>query len=102
MREVIDVRGGALALCGSIVLLALAAPAQAATGGAQPNSTAFGSLPTGGAAVDGAQLAATPAPTAEKTGRAAVAPDGVPEAVRAAIASANEIVGRPYRWGGGH
>jgi hypothetical protein len=86
---VIDVRGGALALCGSIALLALAAPADAATGGAQPNATTFGALPTGGAAVE---------PSAESTG----APSGEPAAVRAAIAAANAIVGRPYVWGGGH
>ena len=35
-------------------------------------------------------------------GRTAVAPSGAPRAVRAAIAAANRIVGRPYRYGGGH
>ena len=83
-------RGGALALCGSVLLLALAAPAYAATGGAQPNTTVLSGVPTGGAV-------ATPPPA-----HSATAPSGVPDAVRAAIASANDIVGRPYVWGGGH
>ncbi len=34
-------------------------------------------------------------------GRAAI-PRGAPKAVRAIIAAANRIVGRPYKWGGGH
>jgi len=85
------VRGGALALCGSVLLLALAAPADAATGGAQPNTNGFSSLPTGGAAA-----------TAIATPPAATDTDTEPAAVRAAIASANAIVGRPYVWGGGH
>jgi hypothetical protein len=32
----------------------------------------------------------------------AVPPPGVPPAVKAAIAAANHIAGRPYKWGGGH
>jgi cell wall-associated NlpC family hydrolase len=32
----------------------------------------------------------------------ALAPPDAPEAVKAAISGANEIVGRPYQWGGGH
>jgi hypothetical protein len=32
----------------------------------------------------------------------AIAPPGAPAAVKAAIASANQIDGRPYVWGGGH
>jgi cell wall-associated NlpC family hydrolase len=32
----------------------------------------------------------------------ALAPPSAPEAVKAAISAANEIVGRPYIWGGGH
>jgi cell wall-associated NlpC family hydrolase len=32
----------------------------------------------------------------------ALAPPGAPERVKAAISGANEIVGRPYIWGGGH
>jgi hypothetical protein len=32
----------------------------------------------------------------------AIAPPGAPSAVKAAIAAANHIDGRPYVWGGGH
>lgn len=32
----------------------------------------------------------------------AVAPAGAPQQVIAAIAAANKIVGKPYKWGGGH
>ena len=32
----------------------------------------------------------------------ALAPPNAPEAIKAAITAANEIVGRPYIWGGGH
>ena len=81
-------RGGALAMCCSALLLALAVPADAASGGAQPN------IPTGGATVT--------ASATLKTARAAVAPAGAPAEVQAAVAEANEIVGRPYVWGGGH
>ena len=34
-------------------------------------------------------------------GKAAI-PRGAPKRVRALIASANRIVGKPYKWGGGH
>jgi cell wall-associated NlpC family hydrolase len=34
-------------------------------------------------------------------GKAAI-PRGAPKRVRALIASANQIVGKPYKWGGGH
>jgi hypothetical protein len=95
---VIDVRGGALAMCCGALLLALAVPADAATGGAQPNTTVPGAeLPSGGATV---VAPATTTPT--RTARSAMAPAGAPAAVRAAITEANAIVGRPYVWGGGH
>ena len=32
----------------------------------------------------------------------AIAPAGAPPQVQAAIAAANRIVGKPYKWGGGH
>src|SRR6478752_6962698 len=34
-------------------------------------------------------------------GKAAI-PRGAPKAVRAIIAAANQIIGKPYKWGGGH
>ena len=36
-----------------------------------------------------------------RDGKAAI-PRGAPERVRAMIAAANQIVGKPYKWGGGH
>jgi cell wall-associated NlpC family hydrolase len=40
--------------------------------------------------------------TAILLGRTALAPPNAPEAVQAAISGANQIVGTPYVWGGGH
>jgi hypothetical protein len=97
---VIDVRGGALAMCCGALLLALAVPADAATGGAQPNTTtATGAVPSGGATVVAPAAIKRKATARSST---ASAPDGAPSEVREAIAEANEIVGRPYVWGGGH
>jgi cell wall-associated NlpC family hydrolase len=39
---------------------------------------------------------------AELYGGHAIAPPGVPLAVKRAIAAANQLRGRPYAWGGGH
>src|SRR3954463_5373111 len=101
-----DVRGGALAMCCSALLLALAVPADAATGGAQPNGSGLSTgVYSGGAAATPAPAPApAPAPTAvaSVSGRIAAAPAGAPVAVTQAIARANAIVGRPYVWGGGH
>jgi hypothetical protein len=36
-----------------------------------------------------------------RNGKAAI-PRGAPKRVRAIIAAANKIVGKPYKWGGGH
>jgi len=53
-----------------------------------------------------AQVSAASAPTARAAlaadGRTAVAPPSAPPAVHAAIAAANRIVTKPYRYGGGH
>jgi hypothetical protein len=96
---VIDVRGGALAMCCSALLLALAVPADAATGGAQPNNDVQTHALSGGATV----LAPAKAKAkAHAEASAATAPADAPAEVRAAIEQANEIVGRPYVWGGGH
>jgi cell wall-associated NlpC family hydrolase len=53
----------------------------------------------------GAQSVPAPAPTANATLGAdgkAIAPAGAPPEVVAVIAAANEIVGKPYKYGGGH
>jgi peptidoglycan hydrolase-like protein with peptidoglycan-binding domain len=42
------------------------------------------------------------AATLAPDGRTAIAPPDAPPAVQAAIAAANAITDRPYRWGGGH
>ncbi len=66
---------------------------------------------TGGAAYAAPEPPAGPTlaaarPTGTATlapdGRTAVPPAGAPAAVRAAIEAANRIVGKPYRYGGGH
>jgi hypothetical protein len=41
-------------------------------------------------------------PSAILLGGIALAPPNAPEAIKTAITAANEIVGRPYIWGGGH
>ncbi len=47
-------------------------------------------------------LAVTPTATLAADGRTAIAPAGAPAQVQAAIAAANRITTRPYRYGGGH
>lgn len=47
-------------------------------------------------------FAAVPQATLGPDGRTAIAPAGAPPAVQAAIAAANRITDRPYRYGGGH
>ncbi|HEV2774182.1 MAG TPA: peptidoglycan-binding protein [Solirubrobacteraceae bacterium] len=68
-----------------------------------------GSAPAAAAAVP--QHGGTaPAPLVTPTPNAAIAPDGLtamvpagaPQQVHDAIVAANRIVGKPYRWGGGH
>jgi peptidoglycan hydrolase-like protein with peptidoglycan-binding domain len=83
---------------------------QAATSSAGDDTT--GSSSTGGSAYDnGAAPAAdtsgqTGNPTGKATlssdGRTAIAPDDAPPEVKSAIAAANRITTKPYRWGGGH
>src|SRR4051812_27513251 len=94
-------------MCCSLALLALAVPADAATGGAQPNRP----TPVPPAASGGATMQSpAPAPearvasgaTARRAGATALAPSAAPAAVQLAIARANAIVGKPYVWGGGH
>jgi cell wall-associated NlpC family hydrolase len=51
-----------------------------------------------------APVATTPLAVAQLApdGRTAIAPAGTPFAVQEAIGAANEIIGKPYRYGGGH
>jgi cell wall-associated NlpC family hydrolase len=103
-----------------IVVLALslaAVPAGAATrgndGGATPAPGAGGATPAQGnpAGDTGGQAYGQPNPAATPTTPGAVAkivdglayaPAGAPEAVQKAIWAANQIIGRPYVYGGGH
>ena len=59
--------------------------------------------PTGGFSSEPPPL---PAPTANialaPDGRTAIAPAGAPEAVVDAVAAANRLTRKPYKWGGGH
>jgi len=54
--------------------------------------------------VESAPAVATPSgrATLSSDGRTAVAPAGAPEQVVDAVAAANRITGKPYRYGGGH
>ena len=71
---------------------ALAARAEIPAGGPEP---APAIAPPGGVA-PGEKAVLAP------DGRTAVAPAGAPPQVQQAIAAANRIVGKPYRYGGGH
>jgi hypothetical protein len=105
-------RAFALVLTLAVSLCAApAALAQTPTGGTDPNTTAPApvSAPpaaTGGAAYGQANPATTqvvdlPNATLLPTGFAA-APAGAPQQVKDAIAAANQIIGKPYVYGGGH
>ena len=81
------------ALCAVALALAPAATAEAAPGG-------------GTQAPEPEAPAPTAAPLAHATlasdGRTALAPAGAPVAIQRAIAAANRINRKPYRYGGGH
>lgn len=85
----------AIALC----LLALGATAALGAPGATAQAVPWGysCIP---ASTDAPRTSATCGATLEN-GRA-VPPPYAPAAVKAAIAAANHIAGRPYVWGGGH
>jgi cell wall-associated NlpC family hydrolase len=71
-------------------------------------STVLFAAPAAGAPTRG--FAAEPPPavapaataTMNADGRTAVAPEGAPEQVVRAVAAANRITRKPYKWGGGH
>ena len=95
----------------AFVLLGLAAAivatpvAGAETGGAgvPPPAPAPPPGPSGGIGETPPPLT-TPMPTAQlsRDGRTAIPPAAAPAAVKNAIYAANRIVGKPYRYGGGH
>jgi cell wall-associated NlpC family hydrolase len=104
-------RASALVLTMAISLcIAPAAHAQAPTGGTDTTTTipaAPAAPPVNGGAAYGepnpatTQVVDTPDATLLPTGYAA-APATAPQEVKDAIAAANEIIGKPYVYGGGH
>ena len=66
-------------------------------------ASALAETPTGGFSSD-ASVAEAPVGRAAIASdrRTAVAPQGAPAEVVKAIAAANKITGKPYKWGGGH
>jgi hypothetical protein len=90
------VRGLPLFIASVLGVALIGAPAAHATTG----GTAYGSKSSKSRA---AQLAVTPGPTATiGPDGLATAPAEAPPEVHAAIAAANRIVGKPYKYGGGH
>jgi hypothetical protein len=92
-------------ICVLFALALTAAPAAMAADG--PGGIAFED-PTAAPAATGADTgAADPEPTVPGTEATivnglAAAPEAAPDAVKQAIWAANKIIGRPYRYGGGH
>ena len=96
MKSTLPVRGRAVTLT---VLIAMLAGLLLAVADASAQSTGA----TGGFS---SEPPPAPEPTAEISmapdGRTAIAPAGAPEAVVKAVAAANRITRKPYKWGGGH
>ena len=94
----------------SVVLLLAMAAAAAAPAAAQtpapvppvPAVPAPAAPTTGGAAYGVAYQPTVPGVVAQAINGVAYAPDQAPDAVKQAIWAANQIVGMPYRLGGGH
>jgi cell wall-associated NlpC family hydrolase len=87
------------------VLVATAAPAAAQTPAPAPPVPAVPAPAppaTGGAAYGVAFQPTVPGVVAQAINGIAYAPDQAPDAVKQAIWTANQIVGMPYRLGGGH
>jgi cell wall-associated NlpC family hydrolase len=96
----------AFALVLTIAVSLCAAPAAMAQGTAGSATTSDAAVAVGGAAY-GAPNPATTRTTASETAAIlptglAAAPESAPQEVKDAIASANQIIGMPYVYGGGH
>ena len=70
-----------------------------AKNGGDPNTLGSGS---GGQGYDAASGNPTEKATLSSDGRTAIAPDSAPQQVKDAIAAANAITTKPYKYGGGH
>jgi peptidoglycan hydrolase-like protein with peptidoglycan-binding domain len=79
---------------------------QAAAPAPTTGTNEAGDTGTGGAEYDESAPPAEPAPTGKarisSDGRTAIAPSDAPQEVKDAIAAANRITTKPYRYGGGH
>jgi hypothetical protein len=84
----------ALAVLAGLLLATVDADARAFTGGFSATPPPVPSTAAPPAVTASAALAAN--------GRTALAPAGAPPAVVKAIAAANRITRKPYKWGGGH
>jgi hypothetical protein len=90
-----------MVICVLFALGLSAAPAALAAdgpGGAAYEQPTAASVPFGAAAAQ----PTVPGTEARMVDGLAAAPDGAPMAVKQAIWAANAIIGRPYRYGGGH
>jgi cell wall-associated NlpC family hydrolase len=72
------------------------------TAAAAPGATPQQPLPVGDGAPGAPAAAAIDGEIARLAGVQALAPTTAPAAILAAVTAANEIVGLPYKWGGGH
>ena len=79
-----------------------AAPAALAATGAGGEMYQEPVAPPASAPPDPVAQPAVAGTVARVVGGRATAPAAAPDAVKRAISAANAIVGRPYRWGGGH
>jgi cell wall-associated NlpC family hydrolase len=100
------VRGKSLWMSGVLLLAILAAAAAPAAAQSPAPLPAVPGAPappaTGGAAYGVAFQPTAPGLVAQVVNGVAYAPDQAPDAVKQAIWAANQIVGLPYRLGGGH
>ncbi len=70
------------------------------TAGAAPGATP--QPPPAGGVAPSAPVATIDGEITRLTGAQALAPAAAPPAILAAVTAANELVGLPYKWGGGH
>jgi cell wall-associated NlpC family hydrolase len=91
-----------LALAISVVAAAPAAAQTPAPASPVPAVPTPAPPPTGGAAYGVVYQPTVPGLVAQAVNGVAYAPDQAPDAVKQAIWAANQIVGLPYRLGGGH
>jgi cell wall-associated NlpC family hydrolase len=94
----------AKALAGSLILVALVAPAPATAASASDGGAELPQTPPSPSAPDGTQPAPVEGALAKLSpdGRSAIPPALAPEPVQQAVYAANRITRKPYIYGGGH